>query len=400
LNISTSNCAMVSLNTLTKQLVLVSFCVYFIADHVGASSSGKFLHGEERALRKNEKGKKGKIKGKKGTVCENNIPKFPEMYVFGDSLSDSGNLQTINTDFPPRFTANGKFAVEYIAESLGLELESSNHLVAYDTQNPEFITGTNYAIIGATAISKGTGTSLLDQVNAFMWAKQGVPPPDALYFVIIGGNDINMALHDQLYIEGTNKTTQELLKDVKMSADAVVENGVKPLLDAGARHILVMDAPRVDMVPYVTLNQPKERSVISEMGVNVFNNRLSELINGIECEQGISIAHYQGTLEVILQAERDGLQIKTPCTVGFSGITSSIPPILPLNGGGFPRVYDPACILPDASGFAFLDELHPTDAVHQILAEGLINQICIDLGTTPRKKYGKKKGCRGKKGRK
>jgi len=198
---------MVSLNTLTKQLVFVSFCVYFIADHVGASSSDKFLRGEERALKKTKKGKKGKKKGKKGTVCENNIPTFSEMYVFGDSLSDSGNLQTVNSQLPPRFTANGKYAVEYVAEGLGLELEKSNHILAYATQNLAFITGTNYAIASSTAISRGRGIDLLDQVNAFMWAKEGQTPPDALYVVMTGGNDINGAVHNPLYIEGTNKTT-------------------------------------------------------------------------------------------------------------------------------------------------------------------------------------------------
>ena len=185
-----------------------------------------------------------------------------------------------------------------------------------------------------------------------------------------------------------------------MSADAVVQNGVKPLLDAGARHILVVDAPHVGFTPYVTLNQPEERKVISEMGVDVFNTRLSELINGIECERGISIAHLQGTLEVFLKVEKNGLQLHTPCTVGFSGIVSSIPPIFPLNGGGFPSIYDSTCILPDAAGFAFLDELHPTDAVHQMLAEELTNQICLDLGTGHGKKDGKKKGCGSKKGKK
>mmetsp|Transcript_47507 Transcript_47507/g.47926 ORF Transcript_47507/g.47926 Transcript_47507/m.47926 type:complete len:187 (+) Transcript_47507:647-1207(+) len=185
-----------------------------------------------------------------------------------------------------------------------------------------------------------------------------------------------------------------------MRADAVVQNGVKPLLDAGARHILVVDSPHTGLTPYITLNQPEERKVISEMGVDVFNNRLSELIKGIECERGISIAHFQGTLEAFQKAEQNGLQLHTPCTIGFTGIPSSIPPIPPLNGGGFPSMYDPTCILPDAAGFAFLDELHPTDAVHQMLAEELTNQICIDLGTGHGKKEGKKKGCGSKKGKK
>ena len=91
---------------------------------------------------------------------------------------------------------------------------------------------------------------------------------------------------------------------MKLSADAVVQNGVKPLLDAGARHILVVDASHVGFAPYVTLNQPEERKVISNMGVDVFNTRLSELINGIECERDISIAHLQGTLDVFFKLKK------------------------------------------------------------------------------------------------
>ena len=51
------------------------------------------------------------------------------------------------------------------------------------------------AIASSTAISTGRGISLFDQVNAFMWAKQGQTPPDALYVVMIGGNDIVSVLN-------------------------------------------------------------------------------------------------------------------------------------------------------------------------------------------------------------
>src|SRR3984957_6335713 len=82
-------------------------------------------------------------------------------YVFGDSLSDNGNLAGLVGAFPnpPSFDnsfTNGPVAVQLLAESLGLSANASLWLTSPTPQ------GTNYAVGGATAAA---GTDIVPGVN-------------------------------------------------------------------------------------------------------------------------------------------------------------------------------------------------------------------------------------------
>ena len=75
---------------------------------------------------------------------------FSNIYIFGDSLSDTGNLAAF-PDFnflnqPPydRGFSNGPRAVEFLAEALGLSADPSLYLTGLSV-------GTNYAVAGARA---------------------------------------------------------------------------------------------------------------------------------------------------------------------------------------------------------------------------------------------------------
>ena len=48
---------------------------------------------------------------------------------------------------------------------------------------------TKIAVVGARMLP-GLFYSIPDQVNAFLWKHNGEVPPDALYFISGGGNDI------------------------------------------------------------------------------------------------------------------------------------------------------------------------------------------------------------------
>jgi phospholipase/lecithinase/hemolysin len=98
-----------------------------------------------------------------------NAADFSAEYVFGDSLSDNGNLAAgLHTTFPnpPSFNnsfTNGSVAVQLLAESLGLTANASLWLTA-----PSVPAGTNYAVGGATsATPDAVGINLLNQVGAY-----------------------------------------------------------------------------------------------------------------------------------------------------------------------------------------------------------------------------------------
>ena len=83
---------------------------------------------------------------------------FSAEYVFGDSLSDNGNLAAyLHTTFPnpPSYSnsfTNGPVAVQLLAESLGLTANASLWLTA-----PSVPAGTNYAVGGATSATPAAG---------------------------------------------------------------------------------------------------------------------------------------------------------------------------------------------------------------------------------------------------
>src|SRR5277367_1068451 len=114
---------------------------------------------------------------------------FSAEYVFGDSLSDNGNLASIGPSIgltftdPPSFNnsfTNGPVAVQLLAESLGLSANASLWLTSPTPQ------GTNYAVGGATsATPPGVGINLLNQVGAFSAFESGHADPNALYVVMI-----------------------------------------------------------------------------------------------------------------------------------------------------------------------------------------------------------------------
>merc|ERR1712160_170079 len=215
------------------------------------------------------------------------------------------------------------------------------------------------------------------QVGAFMLKNPNGAPSDALYIVMVGGNDITAA-YDARYLYNSNKTDEELFQDTELFARQVVEFTVQPLIDAGAQHVVVVGAAAVGITPFVTIGQPKERSVFITKVTEAFNDELERVLMNVEDETGMNIVIHQVAGKTEL--EQIGLQTETPCTIGFVGIPGTTPVIPPLGGGAtFPYIYDPACVLPDASGFAFFDELHPADAAHEYVAGQIIDQICIEF---------------------
>lgn len=127
---------------------------------------------------------------------------YDKMFVFGDSLSDSGNLATLAAFSPvgsgpdefkflneaPYFHgfSNGPTAVFHLAGLLNVpNFKPSLYLLS-------IIDGTNFAVAGARAAGDTT-IDLNFQIGAFLTTLQaqgGKAPSDALYVLFIGGNDI------------------------------------------------------------------------------------------------------------------------------------------------------------------------------------------------------------------
>ena len=187
---------------------------------------------------------------------------YSGIYVFGDSLSDRGNLaetgaiqtaygQPINNyPNPPSnhdsFT-NGPVAAQVLAQSYGLNADPSLFVTGFTDVHGLFgglsyVPGTNYAVAGATAAAAPTfggipNANLPQQVVAFGFKSGGVADAGALYVLFTGGNDVrNAALHNTGASAVTDGVNAEL-------------TAIQTLEGEGARKFLVVNVPDVGNIP-------------------------------------------------------------------------------------------------------------------------------------------------------
>ncbi len=182
---------------------------------------------------------------------------YSNIYIFGDSLSDTGRLfEASEGQLPPEpyyqgRISNGPVWPEQLAPLLNL------------TYTPE----TNFAWAGATS---GTTNTLDDRFNDLSGLQQQIDnylvtteqtDPDALYIIWIGSNDfleISSIFQAQTVInEGVNH----------------IVNAVEQLQQHGAQHILVPNIPDLAKTPRMS------QSVMGSMLANLtlsFNNLLAE----------------------------------------------------------------------------------------------------------------------------
>ncbi len=235
-------------------------------------------------------------------------PSFSNMFIFGDSMSDTGNLASVVGDFPPVYynnrVSNGPVAVEVLGEKLGLSTDASLHLISQNA-------GTNYAV--ASAKSGESGPFDLDtQINAFLMANEFSAPEDALYVLFIGGNDVRSARD----IEG-----RYLVKAaMKNSADNIKKN-INRLINSGAKFFVVMNSIDMGRIPEALLPGSQfKHSSLSKRTTKItrrFNRLLKRNLRDIENEFDIEIAEFNSfkfLRRVISRAEPFGFSYtREPC---------------------------------------------------------------------------------------
>lgn len=162
---------------------------------------------------------------------------FSNIFVFGDSLSDTGNFAFLfdSVSQPPydRGFSNGPRAVEVLAENLGLKADASLYI------RPGPLVGTNFAVVVARAGGAGP-FDLTAQISAFLLSQGGTAPSDALYFVFIGGNDVRDARDapDPIAAAG-----------IIQNAVQTIDTDIRMLVDQGAQAIMVINVPDIGSIP-------------------------------------------------------------------------------------------------------------------------------------------------------
>lgn len=249
------------------------------------------------------------------------------LYVFGDSLSDVGNIYKATKGAyppsPPYFQgrySNGLIWVEYLASKLALKAEQI----------------TNFACGGAITGSDGINgvTGLLGQVDNFTKAHTEVNP-NGLYVLWGGAND---------YLYGAEATTRPI-QNLSMA--------IQSLSKAGAKKIMVANLPDLGKIP-ATRNSANSNSLnLLTTTHNVgLAKSLDELKQTIDFETQIIKVDVN---DLYKQA------IANPEKFGFTNVISAC-----LNDLH-------RCENPD--NFLFWDGIHPTTATHKILANAALTAL-------------------------
>jgi outer membrane lipase/esterase len=209
-----------------------------------------------------------------------NAQEFSELFVLGDSLSDTGNAaaardvaagvfsydQTLSYTFglcspldsdlascglvffEKSRASNGPVAVEHLAQGLQLAAPApSFHLLPLLGVGRPSV-GTNYAV--ATAKARGAGVEdLTSQVDA-LWLDRPDLPPQALYVVAIGANDALDALQAVAAFVSGDDRDESSGEIIEAAAKAIASN-VERLIGSGARYVLVLNMPNIGALPAV-----------------------------------------------------------------------------------------------------------------------------------------------------
>ncbi len=152
---------------------------------------------------------------------------FSAIWVFGGPLEDVGNYASVNGGtLPPPFFNNrfsdGPLAIEILAGQLGFTLTPSLHRIG----PPQ---GNDFA--SADALASGPDPKdLQGQINAYFTLSHNLADPKALYYMIIGGNEVIAATYEQ-----NDAKSLAILKAAVASKKLAVER----LVQAGAKNLFI-----------------------------------------------------------------------------------------------------------------------------------------------------------------
>ena len=319
------------------------------------------------------------------------------LFVLGDSLSDVGNAAALvdfaigrvfageravglcnpadvlvlergceDVFYHGNRVSDGPVAVEHLAAHLGMaDLAPSRHPVLERSA-----IGTNYAVASA----KARGTELEDlgrQTDMLVLDHGPLLPADALFVVMIGGNDAIDALQAQMRAGGSRFAAAA----TAAAAVGAIQTAVRRLLHHGARRLIVANVPDLATLPAIraaaqSTADPTATLAAASAVSAALNAQLDAALDALSREHAAAaILRFDlaAALETTLAAAaRAGVNTHDAC---FDSAAYRASP-------SAERTFHPDCAgLEPAhrfSSFSFWDALHPSGALHAELGRALI----------------------------
>lgn len=269
---------------------------------------------------------------------------FSNLVVFGDSLSDVGNLSQSSFGLYPGpyyfsgRVSNGTVWAEHFSVALG-----------QGALTRSLVGGDDFAYAGAR--TTGTGglegifiSDLDEQVTNFVNNRAG--NASTLYVVWVGAND----LLNQL--EGGGGTEQQYVNRIITDMGRLVTDG--------ARQFLVPNLPDLGLTPRFSPN-PTAALTASD----AFNAALDTALDALESSNP-ALTIYRLDIHAAFNQI-----VANPGDYGLTNVTDPAAPGLEVGASS----YNTNLIVPNPDQYLFWDELHPTRAGHALLGEFALSAI-------------------------
>lgn len=279
---------------------------------------------------------------------------FSNLFSFGDSLSDAGNvfLATSGAQPAPPYS-NGQFSngptwVQGLSTGLGLGFQA-----------PSLAGGNDYAFGGATTSNQATTSTnvpnLTQQISAFGASLGSSPAPStALYTVWIGSNDIFNILGAGAASPCATNPTGCVLGAAQAEA-----RDIHALTSLGARSLLVPFVSDLGGTPLLRAAGPAAQAAATALSA-FYNTTLQASLSDLSATATGVDLRYLDVFSILDAAIADPsafglLNVTDPCYIG------------PETGGGT------VCANPD--GYLFWDQVHPTATGHSFVARAALAEI-------------------------
>ncbi|XP_074285126.1 GDSL esterase/lipase 7-like [Silene latifolia] len=318
-------------------------------------------------------------------------PRAPALYVFGDSLADSGNNNFLDVLFiakanykpygadfstgPTGRVTNGKIIPDIIADYLGLPYPAR----IMDPNASLSLTGYNYASAGC-GVLPDTGPdncmNLTEQVRLFEEkTKETVLKPafqgegeleqhlaNSIFFIWVGNNDYLLNYFNSS--SNSSFLTPEQFADLLTSK---LSEKIQALHRLGARKMVVFEGPPFGCIPYYRYNNNGTCVEDKNENARLFNSKLKDMIQTLSSQ----LTNSYFTIGKAYDATYD--VINNPTNYGFTNVKQAcclrIPPFVQcVQFGG-------KCANRDQ--YLFWDAAHPTEASNRIMGGNCITNSSV-----------------------
>ncbi len=261
---------------------------------------------------------------------------FDRIVVFGDSLSDVGNVADLTFGLAPgagyfqgRFS-NGPVWVEKLADSFNIARPTRSRAGGRDYAHGGVKTGSGSTSLFLFITAPNIGT----QINQFL-ATNPTRPTD-LYVVWGGAND---------FFDGQTNVT--------IPASNIAQH-VTSLTNAGAKHVLIPNLPPLGETPRFNTSQT-DRAAFNARTAS-YNADLAQRLSTLATQTSANLYPLQVD-------DRFADILAAPSTFGFTNVTTRA-----LNG---------STVVSNPDQFLFFDDVHPTRVGHDLIAESAFGLLSL-----------------------